>query len=34
MPALPFSISTGLAPNLTDMTTWPEASVLRRNLVR
>src|SRR5665213_685773 len=27
MPALPFSNSMGLAPNLTDMRTWPDGSV-------
>jgi hypothetical protein len=30
MPALPFSNSTGLAPNLMDRTTWPEASVFHQ----
>src|ERR1700674_620442 len=31
MPALPFSNSTGLAPNLMDMTTCPEGSVFHQD---
>src|SRR5205814_2979303 len=30
MPALPFSNSMGLAPNLTDMTIWPARSVFHQ----
>jgi hypothetical protein len=29
MPALPFSNSMGLAPNLMDITTWPTGSVVK-----
>jgi hypothetical protein len=31
MPALPFSNSMGLAPNLTDITIWPEGSVFHQD---
>ena len=30
MPALPFLNSMGLAPNLTDITTWPDGSVVHQ----
>jgi hypothetical protein len=32
MPALPFSNSMGLAPNLMDITTWPDGSVFHQVL--
>jgi hypothetical protein len=32
MPALPFSNSMGLVPNLMDITTWPDGSVFHQGL--